>query len=231
MHEVDKKVMVERYAQRVKQGGHGPAALGEPKSRQAFYFDFLLQAEGLLSSDSIIDIGCGYGDLYSYLKACGWTGRYTGVDINPELIAEGKRRYPEADLRVVDLQLDSFNESFDWCICCATLTSNTKGTPFEEHLKQMLDLMWAMSRKGLSFNLLSPLADYTNPIHARPAFDVVLPLVSGLTKRFSLRHDYMPFEYAVYAYKDAEINRELLIFSNQNEHFVDVTNRWSASRE
>ena len=96
MDPVDKEKIALRYRERIREGGHGPAALGEPKGRQAFYFDFLLKFDGLQPTDSIVDIGCGYGDLFGYLRSIGWHGEYVGIDIVPELIEEARRRYPEA---------------------------------------------------------------------------------------------------------------------------------------
>jgi len=228
MEGTDKQAILDRYAKRIEQFGHGAAAIGEPKGRQAFYFDFLLQADGIATTDSILDVGCGYGDLYGYLRATGWNGRYVGVDINPALIEEGIRRYPDANLRTVDIQLDDMEGGFEWCICCHALTSDTKDAPFLDHLRSMVGTMWTKCEKGLIFNLLSPLADYTNPIHARPAFGDVLPIVGSLTRRFTIRHDYMPFEYAIYAYKDDQINREFLTFAHHDEHLQKVREIWSS---
>src|SRR6267142_4939127 len=191
MHPDDKQKILDRYASRIEQFGHGAAALGEPKERQAFYFDFLLQVDSLEATDSILDVGCGYGDLYSYLKSQGWHGEYLGVDINPALIEEGSRRYPEAELRVMDIQTEQPGRMFDWCFCCHALTSDTQKVPFPEHLEEMLSIMWGCCKKGLIFNLLSPLSDFRNPIHARLEFSSVLPIVVKLTNRFVLRHDYM----------------------------------------
>ena len=231
MREVDKQKMFDRYTQRISKFGHGAAALGEPRERQAFYFDFLSKVDGLGSSDSIIDIGCGYGDLGSYLRSCGWRGEYVGVDINPQLIEEGRKRYgDDAHLIVADIQETPLQRVADWCFCCAALTSATEGLPFVEHLESMLQLMWASSRKGLVFNLLSPLADYTNPIHARPSFDEVLNVITRLTSRFTIRHDYMPYEYAVYAYKDNAIDPGPLIFTVHRTHLAQVTERWRRHR-
>jgi SAM-dependent methyltransferase len=228
MHERDKRKMFDRYGSRIAQVGHGPAAIGEPKQRQAFYFDCLLQMADIGESDSVLDIGCGYGDLYGYIKSTqAWNGAYVGIDINSDLIAEGRRRYPQADLRVQDIQEKEIDFVADWVICCHALTSDTEGTPFLDHLESMLDIMWRSCRKGLVFNMLSPLADYTNEIHARPPIAEVIARVSKLTNRFNLRHDYMPFEYAVWASKENAIDRGLLIFAEHEEHFNAVTSRWS----
>lgn len=226
MHSIDKETIVARYRDRILKSGHTPASLGEPKGRQGFYFEFLLKFDGLGISDSIVDIGCGYGDLYAFLRSKGWRGEYLGIDIVPDLIEEARRRYPDAKFRVQDIQDDPLSETFDWCISCHALTSDTQGSAFLDHLKDMLLRMWSASRRGVIFNMLSPLADYTNPIHARPPLEFVLGIVTSLTRRFSLRHDYMPFEYAVYAYKNDSIDRELLIFAEHRLRFDAISATW-----
>lgn len=227
MNPIDKKIILTRYNRRIEKFGHGVMALGEPKSRQAYYFDFLMQADGFFSADSVLDVGSGYGDLCSYLKSRGWKGQYVGVDINPMLIEEGSRRYPGIDLRTMDIQTDRIQQQFDWCFCCGALTSKTEGIPYLVHLEQMMASMWVMSKKGLTLNILSPLADRATDVHARPAFEDILKLIAKLSGRFTLRHDFMPYEYAVYIYKDDAINRELSIFSHYDKYFEKLRATWS----
>lgn len=219
MNPIDKKAIVERYVSRAKEFGHGLKVIGEPKDRQFFYYDFMLRADGFTSADSILDVGCCYGDLYDYLQRIGWTGRYLGVDINASLIEAGRAKFPGLDLRVLDLQESPPQETFDWAFSCHVLTNNMQGVDYLVQLEEMLIAMWRCSRKGLLFNLLSPLADFTNPIHARPAFGKVLDIVARLSNRFTLRHDYMPYEFALYVYKNNEVNRDLLIFSEHDATF------------
>ena len=229
MHDIDKKKILSRYAQRIETLGHGAAALGEPKRRQAFFFEILSQVNGFELSDSVIDVGCGYGDLFDFLKSKGWRGQYLGIDINPQLIDEGQRLYPQAELKVLDIQTAELDRTFDWCFCCQALTSETEAVPFIEHLESMLQMMWKICRKGLVFNLLSPLADFTHPVHARPNLASVMSVLTKITNRFSIRHDYMPFEFAVYLHKDNAVLPETNIFEAEQDLFAKVTARWSRS--
>jgi SAM-dependent methyltransferase len=226
MHETDKNKILERYARRVEEVGHGAAALGEPKHRQAFFFDVLAQVDGFEASDSVVDVGCGYGDFFDFLRGKGWRGSYSGIDINPLLIEEGKRLYPEAELSVIDIQAAPLDRVWDWCFCCQALTSATEAVPFIDHFESMLRTMWGFSRKGLVFNVLSPLADYTHPVHVRPPFADALGLVTKLTNRFTVRHDYMPYEYAIYAYKENAIDPQNSIFASHESRFRELTERW-----
>ena len=228
MHHNDKQKILSRYTERAELFGHGAAAIGEPLKRQPFYYYFMLPTDEFGPNDSILDVGCAYGDLLRYLKAIGWTGRYCGIDINPDLVAEGKARAPDSDLRVHDIQDEPLGEIFDWCFSCHVITSDTDDIPYLDHLQGMLEHMWAHTRKGILFNLLSPLVDYTNPIHARPKFSDVLAIVTRLTNRFSLRHDYMPFEFSLQLYKQNQVNRDSLIFSEHDALFTKVSDRWEA---
>jgi len=230
MHPEDKQNIIKRYSERAAQFGHGSAAIGEPKDRQAFYYHFMLSADGFNPADSILDVGCGYGDLLRFLKQNGWSGRYCGLDINPGLISEGKRRDPDADLRLHDIQESEVGELFDWCFSCHVITSDTEKIAYLVHLQEMLESMWLHCRKGVLFNLLSPLADYTNPIHARPQLGDVLAITAKLTNRFTLRHDYMPFEFTLQLYKQNQINRENLIFSEHDNLFASISEAWNRGK-
>ena len=60
----------------------------------------------------VLDLGCGAGRTTIPLAALGYT--VTGIDLSPELIAEGKERAPTLDLRVMDAsQLEFADQSFD----------------------------------------------------------------------------------------------------------------------
>lgn len=226
MEQGDKSKIIARYLERINSFGHGPAAIGEPRERQPFFFHFIVAADGFKSNSSILDIGCGYGDLYGYLRSTGWNGRYKGVDVNPALIEEGRKRYPKADLEIMDIQEHLPSEQFDWCAACGVLSARVEDVAYLTHLKDLLSRMWNISRQGLMFNLLSPLADYVHPFHARPPFADVLAIVNGITNRFTLKHDYMPFDYAIYLYKENMVNRDSLCFTAHNNLLRTLQDQW-----
>ncbi|HTM46392.1 MAG TPA: glycosyltransferase [Polyangiaceae bacterium] len=60
----------------------------------------------VMPGSRVLDVGCGMGEILAGLNNC--TG--VGVDISPMTIAEGKRRYPELDLRVCDVERDPLPE-------------------------------------------------------------------------------------------------------------------------
>src|ERR1700680_3801966 len=86
-----------RYRERFAQYGYDPRTLGLHKHGQRARFAAVL--EGLRDQDysSVLDVGCGFGDLLDHLRRRGWQGRYTGVDLVPELIDEARRRHDKDD--------------------------------------------------------------------------------------------------------------------------------------
>ena len=219
MNERDKQTLQERYQTRLDTHGAVPSALGEPKERQNFYFHFLLDTPAFGDCQSLLDVGCGYGDLAAFLRQSGWSGRYTGIDIVPGLVAAGREKFPGLDLRHLDIELDVLDESFDWVTCIGALSGDTAEVPYLVHLRSMLEAMWAKCRRGMSFNLLSPFVDYRSPVHAHPEIGEVLGIVKGLSRRFVVRNDYMPFEYAVYVIRDDAIDRDISVFSEHRPTF------------
>ncbi|KAB8129358.1 methyltransferase domain-containing protein [Gracilibacillus oryzae] len=61
--------------------------------------------------ESILDIGCGTGDLANQLKIAGVN--ITGIDQSQNMIDQACMKYPEIDFKVVDILKMNFAEEFD----------------------------------------------------------------------------------------------------------------------
>lgn len=98
------KSTVARYSDRYKKLGRHVHTLGWGNEEQQHYrFAQVLRAAAL-EGKSVLDIGCGFGDFFtSCIDADYKIGHYTGWDINPDLISEAKKQYPESTFTVVNL--------------------------------------------------------------------------------------------------------------------------------
>ena len=67
-------------------------------------------------------------------------------------------------------------------------------------------------------------------MHARVQFAEVFDVITKMTNRFTLRHDYMPYDYAICLYKDNAINRDALIFDAHNNLLQDLKDKWRQGR-
>jgi len=69
-----------------------------------------------LESATVLDYGCGKGDLYCYLLEAGYRGTYTGFDINPELLELARAKYPGVRFEQRDIEQASINEQFEYVL-------------------------------------------------------------------------------------------------------------------
>lgn len=205
MNQRDREIVLERYGERLAQHGHDPKTLGWSKSRQPIRFAALTSFVPLDRIESVLDVGCGFGDLHPYLRDQGFRGRYVGLDFNPDLVALGRRAYPEADLRVGDFSELESDERFDLVVASGLFNAPLRFEDPWENMTTMLGRMHAIARVATAADFMSAYADaptedveYTEP-------EAVLRFAKSLSRRVALRHDYLPFEFAVAIYARDEI--------------------------
>jgi ubiquinone/menaquinone biosynthesis C-methylase UbiE len=160
----------------------------------------VLEEIGCLNGASVLDVGCGLGDLYARLKANGMRTRYTGLDITPEMIEMARKRFPEAQFCVGDLLNPSHPiQSHDYLVSSG-IFAKRRTAPLE-FLKAMAGRMFRLSKRGVAFNCLSAWAEHKEKgeFYADPL--KVLDYCRGLTPWVVLRHDYHPRDFTIYMYK------------------------------
>ncbi|KKU75665.1 MAG: hypothetical protein UY00_C0036G0015 [Candidatus Wolfebacteria bacterium GW2011_GWA1_47_6] len=89
MRETSKKIL-SFYDQHIDEFGSGPRAVGwsDTKSQETRFA--AMCKVGDLDNRSVLDVGCGLGDFYIYLKDRYQGVEYTGIDINPRYIEQAK---------------------------------------------------------------------------------------------------------------------------------------------
>ncbi len=79
--------------------------------------DARFKISALIGSDSVIEIGCGFGPNTNYIQ-----GAYLGIDSNPDAIQEAKRRYPTKDFLCKDVMAVKEEASgYNTALFCAVL--------------------------------------------------------------------------------------------------------------
>ncbi|MGD9010460.1 MAG: class I SAM-dependent methyltransferase, partial [Desulfobacteraceae bacterium] len=78
-------------------------------------YDALL--ESVRDGASVLDLGCGPGNVSAYLKKHRPTLKITGVDIAEEMIAIARHRIPYGRFHVGDIVHIDFRGEFDCAIC------------------------------------------------------------------------------------------------------------------
>ena len=151
-----------------------------------------------LRGKTICDVGCGFGDLYSYLIKRFGHVNYIGFDLSDKLIAEAMTRYPEANFETKDILQDSPDMDIDYVLCSGAL--NLKINEHEKYVEQMLVRMFELGKRGVAVNFLSSYVDYSldKDFHFSP--ESAFKLGKRITNFVSLRHDYPLYEFTLYLY-------------------------------
>lgn len=206
MKDADKRKTIERYNERLAEFGHDPRTLGWPKRRHVLRYSVLL-GQWDLAGASLLDFGCGFGDMYAYCAEHAPGVRYSGVDINEKLIEEGKKLYPEAQLRVADGDPQG---TYDYVV-----SSGVHNAKIEDNwgwIEETFALFDRLATKGFALNFLSNRVEYEHEhtYHSDPVR--VLELAYRYSNRVVLRNDYMPFEFTVLVDKRTEFDKEFVVY-------------------
>jgi len=157
-----------------------------------------------LSDKSVLEVGCGFGDLGVYLKQKYQQVQYTGIDISSRMIEEGIRAYPGLDLKhenVLEMQSEG---RFD--VVLAQGIFYLLGDDAESKMQELIEKMYSLANDAVGFSAISswsPKKDsgefYADPVK-------LLEWCRKLTPWLAVHHDYHQGDFTMYLYK----NRNLL---------------------
>jgi SAM-dependent methyltransferase len=157
---------------------------------------------GIASGATVLDVGCGFGDLFGYLESESIEVDYTGYDINPRLVEAARRRYPDARFEVVDIQVEDF-PVFDVIVSSSAFNIALQSQDNYEFVADVLRICHEHARTGVAVDFMSSYAEFQGgAFHYSP--ERLFAIAKGLTKRVALRHDYPLFEFCLYLYPDFE---------------------------
>lgn len=203
MNELDKKKIIERYNKRFQQFGVSIETLNSGReAHRQLRFDILRQV-GISSGDSVLDLGCGFGDFVLYCRNKGLEIDYTGIDINPVLIAEARKRFPGVKFEVIDLQKDKPG-MFDWVISTSSFNLSLEGEDNYKFVEDVLRKSYSSARKGVAIDFITDYVEFRG--NDKDVFyyspEKVFSIAKKISKRVCLRHDYPLFDFCIYLYPD-----------------------------
>lgn len=181
-----------------KYGPNDERSLGWTKHKQEARFTQLLR---FLKPErgTLLDIGCGFGDLYTYLKKNPKYRYvdYTGIDVMQQFIDIAIQNHPDKSDSFYRADFCTENGRGDYDFCVA---SGIFGHMVYESEQEM-------------FNFLSDKVDYrtsAEDFHASP--EKALSLAYRLSKNIVLDNSTMPFEFSVTIFKDDSFDKETTMF-------------------
>lgn len=208
MNDEDIRITKERYSTRYQTFGYSPQTLGWGKhSRQSLRFT-ILTGVGDLDGKSILDVGCGFGDLYNFLAHQGWTGNYVGIDFVSDLIDEAQTRLPNVEFISGDFEDWDFKKPFDYVLASGIFNFKLKHEDNWIYIMRMLERMLSLASKGVAVDFMTSWVDYQKELNFHTDPITLIQNIRRLTKRFVIRQDYMPYEFSLYLYHDDNIKSD-----------------------
>lgn len=160
----------------------------------------VLAEVGLEDGASLLDVGCGLGDLYAWLRDTGRRVEYSGIDVTPKMIETARCRFPEGRFDLANL-LETKFAPVDY-VFASGIFYLREDAPFE-FMKAMIASMFGICRKAVAFNSLSAWAGDRDAVEflADPA--EVLAFCRKVTPWVTLRHDYHGRDFTIYLRREA----------------------------
>ncbi|GAC1428260.1 MAG: class I SAM-dependent methyltransferase [Chloroflexota bacterium] len=163
------------YAACAAGAGMGPPGVdwADNHTQQA-RFGVLLEVleEPLPRRATLLDVGCGFGDLLTTITSRGLAIAYTGCELSPPHVAEARRRHPDAEFLEGDaaaLLWGAARQGRGWDYVVASGTFNVRLPAWERWTWHLVEAMWRVTRRTMAFNLL------TNRVAHPPAVMAVEP--------------------------------------------------------
>jgi ubiquinone/menaquinone biosynthesis C-methylase UbiE len=192
---------IQRHYQRcIQRGGPNFDRLDwASQDSQHARFDVLTRAVDL-SGKSLLDVGCGLGDLASYLAEHHIDATYTGVDIVDEMLRQARDAHPTLAFTKADVFGDAspFSPaSFDVVFCSGTLNLDLGNNL--EFVQAALPAMLRLAKQTLVVNFLHhrvpPVEQGYFCYDPQAMIAILQPLASSVT----LIDDYLPGDFTLLA--------------------------------
>ncbi len=189
---------------------HGTTAQGvdwKDQASQYLRFEQLVRVCPRGVPFTVLDFGCGYGELRDYLGAQKFLAEYHGYDISPRMVEEARAKAPElpADRWLTD---ERGLATYDYAVASGVFNvKQSAGTDeWRAYVEQTLRTLHRITRKGFSFNCLTSYSDADRMVdklyYADPTFYFDF-CKRQFSRNVALLHDYGLYEFTVLVRKDS----------------------------
>ena len=164
-----------------------------------------------LKGKSILDFGCGMGDIVPVISANTQDFEYLGVDVVPEFIVVAREAYKirtgdrhkiKIDFSVRDLLKKSLRKIFDVVLSSGALNSNVIDAL--EYRKKAIKILWNHAREVLAFNMSGGYPQPENSKKYRVFYAnsmEILEYCLTLTSKIIFRHHYRKRDFTIIMYR------------------------------
>lgn len=200
MDYLSRKELIEFYNIHLKHFGDTPQAVRWTPEGQRLRYETFLSTIGDINRRSILDFGCGKGDLYGFLSERGISCQYTGIDINENLIDLAKKKYPEVEFLALDIEEEPLRKEYDIVFICGVF--NLRIADISNIMKRTLKILFSHTRDCLYLDCLSSytLKKDIELYYVDPG-ELIHFTVNELSRRFLIHHGLIRDDIIMIVYK------------------------------
>lgn len=150
-----------------------------------------------LENKSILDMGCGFGDLYWYFSQRYNLKDYLWIDILHQTIKLAKQKYPNTNFQQMDFSLYNWAK-FDYIFASWSLSFKTDD--YKQLYKNIIKKMYDYSNMWVWFNMLNKKYHVNDENFAAYNPSEIYEYCSSFCDRLLLRQDYLKHDFTLYLY-------------------------------
>ena len=208
------------YASKFREHGVSSASMLMPKGRHEARFAIVADYLQTYEDPTILDYGCGLGFLHTYLEEEGISHHYLGIDIVPEFIESCNDRVGTT-ARFELIQPDEvLVDNFDFVYASGVFNLQTEPSEKKSlaYARERILKLFQITKKVMIIDFLSPDVDFQQENSQHIDYRMVLDwLVPASSRRWILRHDYLPYEYSLVVFKNDEVSRPDNVFVDSDD--------------
>ncbi|MEA2235604.1 MAG: hypothetical protein QOC81_328 [Thermoanaerobaculia bacterium] len=199
--DADKQEIVGRYTRRFEEFGVDLRSLNPGREEHYRLQHAVHAAAGPMNGKTVLDIGCGLGHYYEFLRAQGCEVDYIGYDLVPAFIESNRERFPQARFELRDVSRDGIGHEADYIVMCQVFNNRYSEGSNDDIVKAAVSAAFDSARICVSVDMLSKYVNYEEPRLNYFSPEEMFAHGKTLTPFVQLRHDYLPFHFTLLVYK------------------------------
>jgi len=149
---------------------------------------------------SILDAGCGMGDILPYIYAKADHFEYLGVDINSGFIDIARQRYAGQMFEVGNPFNGKFKGRYDIVLSSGVMNINVRD--WQKNRRIMIKNLFELTDYALAFNMAGGLKPApTDPLIAYADAEEIAEYCRTLASKVILSADYLPQDFTITMFK------------------------------
>ena len=150
-----------------------------------------------LQGCSVLDVGCGLGDLYKYFLKNEIDVEYTGIDIVPEFIEVAQKKYLSADFECRDIF--EVEKKYDFVLASGSLSFKVADN--QTYYLDMIKRMYQQCRIATAFNMLDRKMHIDDETYAAYSPEEIADFCDGIAGHVEIVTDYLPQDFTIYLFR------------------------------